>query len=77
MNLKSITDKLQGRHTSAVFGFSLIGTALHWFHRLDGTYITFVGVMMGFITGKSVQDDLIGKKVAHDETPEVVAAGKS
>lgn len=38
--------------------FSAVGTVFHWFHRLDSTYITFVGVMMGYVTAKSIQDDV-------------------
>lgn len=58
MNLQSLTDKLSGRHTAAVTLFSAIGTLFHWFHKLDGTYISFVTVMMGFVTAKSIQDDV-------------------
>lgn len=58
MNLRNLTDKFAGRHTTAVTAFSFIGTVMHWFHRLDTTYITFVGVMMGYVTAKSIQDDV-------------------
>lgn len=62
MNLQSLTDKLSGKHTAAVTLFSTVGTIMHWFHRLDSTYISFVTVMMGFVAGRSIQADLIGNK---------------
>lgn len=59
---KAILEKLQGRHTAAVCFFSMVGTALQVFHRLDSTYITFVTVMMGFVLGHSVKEDYFAKK---------------
>ena len=60
--LKSVFEKLQGRHTTAVFFFSTVGTIFHWFHRLDSTYIGFVATMMGFVLGHSVKEDFFSQK---------------
>lgn len=53
---------LQGRTTTFLVFFTVSGTGLHIFHRLDPTYITFIGVIMGFALGKSVQDDVSAAK---------------
>jgi hypothetical protein len=47
----------QGRHTFFTIAFFLTGNVMHWFHRLDGTYITFMGTLMGFVLGHSVQEN--------------------
>lgn len=66
MNLKSLTDKLQGRHTAAAAVFSFVGTILHFYHRLDSSYIQFVGMMMGFIFAHSLKEDVTDKSQAPD-----------
>lgn len=47
----------QGRHTFFAGAFSVVGTAMAWYHKLDSTYVTFVTVMMGFILGHSAKED--------------------
>lgn len=60
--MKTIFDWVQGRTTAFLVFFAIVGTVFHWFHRLDGTYITFVGVIMGFVLGHSVKEDLLTPK---------------
>lgn len=58
---KTIIEKLQGRHTAAVCFFSIVGTVFHIYHLLDSTYISFVGMMMGFVLGHSIKEDYFAK----------------
>jgi len=53
---------LAGRTTSFLAFFTLSGFGLHLFHRLDGTYIGFIGVIMGFVLGHSVKEDIQANK---------------
>jgi len=48
---------LQGRHTTFVAFFAVVGTALQYFHRLDSTYIAFMTSLMGFVLGHSIKED--------------------
>jgi hypothetical protein len=50
---------LQGRTTGFCSAFFVTGNLLHWFHRLDGTYIAFMTALMGFVLGHSVKEDLL------------------
>lgn len=53
-----LIDMARGRTTLFAAAFFVTGNVLHWFHRLDGTYITFMGTLLGFILGHSVKEDL-------------------
>lgn len=57
-NGNALFNALQGRTTTFLAFFTIMGTVMHWFHRLDGVYIGFVTVIMGYVLAKSVQDDL-------------------
>lgn len=59
LNFKSVTDKLQGRTTTFVVFFALIGTIFQWLHRLDMTYIAFMTALMGFVVGHSYKEDKV------------------
>lgn len=48
---------LQGRHTAFAIAFFVSGNIFHWFHRLDTTYITFMGTLMGMVLGHSAQEN--------------------
>lgn len=48
----------QGRHNFMVLSFFLSGNVLHWFHRLDGTYIGFMSTLMGFVLGRTISADV-------------------
>jgi hypothetical protein len=54
-------DAAHGRHTLFTMGFFFSGNLMHWFHRLDGTYITFMVTLLGFVLGHSVKEDYFGK----------------
>ena len=47
----------QGRHTLFCVSFFVSGTALQIVHRLDGTYISFMTVLLGFVLGHSIKED--------------------
>lgn len=49
--------KLQGRTTAFLLGFFVTGHIMHFIHRLDGTYIAYMGTLMGFVLGHSIKDD--------------------
>jgi len=57
MNLGNITTWMQGRTTSFCAAFFVTGNILHYLHRLDATYIAFMGTLMGFVLGHSVKED--------------------
>lgn len=65
--ITAIINALQGRTTTFLAGFFICGNILHWFHRLDATYITFLTVLMGYVLGHSIKDDLL----TPPETPKV------
>jgi hypothetical protein len=54
-----VTGYLQGRHTAFAAAFFILGNVMHWFHRLDATYITFMGTLMGFVLGHSVKESML------------------
>jgi hypothetical protein len=56
-SIQSAIDAAHGRHTLFSAAFFVSGTAMHWAHRLDATYISFMGVLMGFVLGHSVKED--------------------
>jgi hypothetical protein len=53
---------LSGRHTAAILAFFVTGNVFHYLHRLDGIYINFMTVLMGFILGHSVKEDYFASK---------------
>lgn len=55
--MQKLFDGLQGRTTAFIAGFFTMGNILQWFHRLDGMYITFMSMLMGFVLGHSVQEN--------------------
>jgi hypothetical protein len=60
--LKRLFDYCQGRHTFFTIAFFISGNAMHWFHRLDGTYIGYMTALMTFIFGHAVQENMFAKK---------------
>lgn len=58
--LQKILNALQGRTTAFLIFFTVVGTVLQIVHRLDGTYIAFIGTIMGFVLGHSVKEDYFG-----------------
>ncbi len=58
----TITDKLSGRHTAAIMAFFITGNVLQYTHRLDANYIYYMTVLMGFVLGHSVKEDIFAAK---------------
>lgn len=56
--IAAVFGALQGRTTTFLVFFALVGTVFHWFHRLDSTYIGFMTVVMTFVLGHSIKDDV-------------------
>ena len=69
---KNLTNALQGRHTTFAIIFSVYGCVLQWFHRLDPVFIGFVGTMMGFVAGHSIQENYFNKDAVQVNTPPIV-----
>lgn len=66
MNLfTKITNKLQGRTTTFLVAFFVSGHIMQFLHKLDATYIAFIGTIMTFVLGHSIKDDH-----APDATPD-------
>lgn len=59
---RKLLDSLSGRTTAFCAAFFCAGNLMHALHRLDGTYIAFMGTLMGFVLGHSVKEDLVAKK---------------
>jgi hypothetical protein len=57
---------LAGRTTAFCVAFFVTGNVMHALHRLDGTYIAFMGALMGFVLGHSVKEDYFS---SGDKTP--------
>jgi hypothetical protein len=64
--MKRITGWLMGRSTTFCAGFFVTGNVMHYLHRLDGTYITFMGTLLGFVVGHSVKEDYFAKQSKPD-----------
>ncbi len=54
---KTLMDKLQGRHTAFALFFTLSGTVMAWFHRLDPNYVAFITVIQGWVFAHSYKED--------------------
>lgn len=51
-----------GRHTSFAVFFTIMGTLLAWFHRLDPSYVALVGAIQALVCAHSVQENYFEKK---------------
>lgn len=56
--VKNLLGYLQGRSTGFLIAFFIMGHVAHFLHRLDATYITYMGVIMGYVLGHSLKEDL-------------------
>jgi len=56
--------QLSGRTTAFCIGFFVSGNLLQWVHRLDATYIAFMGTLLGAVIGHSVKEDFFAGKTA-------------
>lgn len=59
--------KLSGRTTTFCLLFFASGNILQWVHRLDATYIAFMGTLLGAIIGHSVKEDWFAAKPADEK----------
>lgn len=60
---------LQGRHTGFAIYFTLMGTTLSWFHKLDINFIMLIGAIQSFVLAHSAKEDYfenLKKKVNND-----------
>lgn len=62
----NIFKALEGRHTAFCVGFFVMGNVMHFMHRLDATYLSFLGILMGFVLGHATQENYFSKS---DNTP--------
>lgn len=46
-----------GRSTTFAAAFFVTGNLMHAFHRLDATYIGFMGTLLGAVIGHSFKED--------------------
>lgn len=60
--ISKIFCQLSGRTTAFCSAFFVAGNVLHWLHRLDSTYITFMVALLGAVIGHSVKEDLFAVK---------------
>jgi hypothetical protein len=67
---------LQGRTTAFLVFFSLSGTGLQIAHKLDGTYITLVGVILGYALGHSIKEDVAAAKGVTGDPPKADGVGQ-
>ncbi len=46
-----------GRHTAFALFFTIMGTTLAWFHRLDPSYVMLVTAIQGWVFAHSLKED--------------------
>ena len=56
----------QGRHTLFALYFTLAGTALQIFHKLDGNFIALIAAVQAFVFAHSAQENYFEKKNGGD-----------
>lgn len=56
-----ILKALQGRTTAFIGAFFVAGHVMHWYHRLDATYVAYMGTLLSFVLGHSVKEDYFQK----------------
>jgi hypothetical protein len=59
---KRLTTWCGGRHTSFAVFFTLMGTTLAWFHRLDPSYVALIGAIQAFVFAHSCKEDHFDSK---------------
>lgn len=57
LNLRVVTDKLQGKSTMFFVGFFITGNILQYLNKLDATWITFMTALLGYVVGHSFKED--------------------
>jgi hypothetical protein len=51
-----------GRHTLFAIYFTISGTVLQIYHKLDGNFIALIAAIQAFILGHSVKEDYFSSK---------------
>ena len=46
-----------GRHTLFALFFTIMGTLMAWFHRLDPSYVALIGAIQSFVFAHSWKQD--------------------
>jgi hypothetical protein len=62
MDTNKLMDRFKSRTTLFCAAFFVSGNLLHWFHRLDSIYMTFMVTLLGFVFGHSVKEDYFATK---------------
>jgi hypothetical protein len=73
---RKLLEQLSGRTTAFLASFFVLGHVMHFLHRLDGTYIAYMGALMGFVLGHSVKEDMFPDK-AKSTVSETTASGET
>lgn len=60
--LRDLFARFTGRTTLFCSFFFVTGNILHFLHRLDSTYIAFMGTLMGFVVGHATQENYFQSK---------------
>jgi hypothetical protein len=59
---QKVANWFQGRHTTFCVAFFVTGTGLQFAHRLDMTYVAFMGTLLTAITGRAIGQDYANAK---------------
>ena len=54
---QKIANWCQGRHTLFALFFTISGTILEYFHKLDMNYVALIGAVQGFVFAHSYKED--------------------
>ena len=72
--MKSFFSSIGGRSTAFAVYFTIIGTVLQWFGKLDMQYIGLIAVVQALVLGHSVKEDYFAAKAAEAKASEVPPA---
>jgi len=53
---------LKDKHVTFAIFFTIYGSVLEWFHRLDLNYIALITAVQGFLFAHSAKDDYFANK---------------
>jgi hypothetical protein len=60
----------QGRHTTFAIFFTIMGTLMAWFHRLDPSYVALIGAIQSLILAHSWKEDQCGNNNPNGGSPQ-------
>lgn len=61
----------QGRHTAFAIYFTIAGTVLAVFHKLDVNFIMLIGAVQGLVLGHSIKEDVMDYMKAKQPSSEI------